>query len=486
MTKKLKTKSIFPSPYQHREQFSEDKLAELAASIERDGLLQHVTVRPVGDRYELIAGERRWRAVGLIGSEDILARVMDVDDLTARRLCAAENLQREDLSQIEEVDAVIEMVDAEFIEDDEYRNMPKTNDPKTRVAKLLGRLHTRKINDDEKLTDSAKAFSNKFITKVERVFANLPKPMDWHSFYQNDLPLAIKLAPEVRSWAIKSKLNKSQTKALDKLPDKAKEQVKEREDGELVVSTLMDGDVPLAEMSAREISRHGRLANLEKRHEDMTLESVSAVRDRQPTVELADALEWLNRQDQCDLLLTDPPYSTDVDDINEFAKSWLPLALSKVKSTGRAYVCVGAYPEELHAYTSVAMPTQILVWTYRNTLGPSPKMGYKLNWQAILYYAMPDAPPLDCPVMVEQFSVQDINAPDGRLGDRYHAWQKPDELGKRFVNHSTNRGDLVLDPFCCTGAFLLAAGRVGRVAKGCDISDENLRIAKSRGCNYDC
>lgn len=58
----------------------------------------------------------------------------------------------------------------------------------------------------------------------------------------------------------------------------------------------------------------------------------------QPTIERADAIEWLDRQEPCDLLLTDPPYSTDVGDIAEFAKSWLPLALSKVKPTGRAFI----------------------------------------------------------------------------------------------------------------------------------------------------
>lgn len=207
--------------------------------------------------------------------------------------------------------------------------------------------------------------------------------------------------------------------------------------------------------------------------------------DSKPIVECADALEWLDRQEQADLLLTDPPYMTDVEDIAEFAKSWLPLALAKVKPTGRAYVCVGAYPQELAAYMSVWMPTQVLVWTYRNTLGPSPASQYKQNWQAILYYAMPGAPPLDCQSLIEQFSVQDINAPDGRLGDRYHAWQKPLELAERFVRHSTKTGDTIIDPFCCTGSFLLAAAKLGREAKGCDNNPEVLKIAIERGCCYE-
>jgi len=206
-----------------------------------------------------------------------------------------------------------------------------------------------------------------------------------------------------------------------------------------------------------------------------------------PLVVLASWEDWLPQQKECDLLLTDPPYSTDVDDIASFAESWLPLALSRVKETGRAYVCVGAYPHELRAYLNVSVPShlqlsQILVWSYKNTLGPSPVHDYKQNWQAILYFVGRNAPKLDCPVMNEQFSAQEINAPDGRQGNRYHAWQKPDELGERLIRHSTRPGDTVLDCFAGTGTFLLAAHRLGRIAHGCDSSEAMLHIAERRGC----
>jgi hypothetical protein len=159
----------------------------------------------------------------------------------------------------------------------------------------------------------------------------------------------------------------------------------------------------------------------ERRHEH----EASTAATGTALVSFADWREWLPDQDECDLLLTDPPYSTDLADVYSFANSWLPEALKKVRATGRAYVCIGAYPEELHAYLSVPCSeltlANVLVWTYRNTLGPSPTHDYKLNWQAILYYRGPDAPPLDSPKMTEQFTVQDINAPDGRQGDRWHA-----------------------------------------------------------------
>lgn len=206
------------------------------------------------------------------------------------------------------------------------------------------------------------------------------------------------------------------------------------------------------------------------------------------TITLAECTAWIKTQPQCDLLLTDPPYSTDIADIEAFACSWLPVALAKVKPTGRAYVFIGPYPNEMLAYLTVAKSItnmtleNILVWTYRNTLGPTPKHKYKNNWQACLYFIGKNAPPLDCPEMIEQFSVQDISAPDGRQGDRYHEWQKPMEIAERFIRHSTTPGSLVLDPFAGTGTHLLAAAKLGRVAHGCDLDQKMIAIATSRGC----
>jgi len=205
-------------------------------------------------------------------------------------------------------------------------------------------------------------------------------------------------------------------------------------------------------------------------------------------ITLAECTSWLKTQPQCDLLLTDPPYSTDIADIEAFACSWLPVALAKVKPTGRAYVFIGPYPNEMLAYLTVAKSItnmtleNILVWTYRNTLGPTPKHKYKNNWQACLYFIGKNAPPLDCPEMIEQFSVQDISAPDGRQGDRYHEWQKPMEIAERFIRHSTRPWSLVLDPFAGTGTHLLAAAKLGRVAHGCDLDQKMIAIATSRGC----
>jgi DNA modification methylase len=239
----------------------------------------------------------------------------------------------------------------------------------------------------------------------------------------------------------------------------------------------------ITEVGAVRIAKHRERERAKKEQ----AVKVAAVLEEKANVTLAPWDEWLPAQPICDLLITDPPYSTDVEDVFGFAESWLPIALEKVKPSGRAYVCIGAYPDELLAYLSVKAPehltlTNVLVWTYRNTLGPKPSHDYKLNWQAILYYRGTEAPPLDCPEMVEQFSVQDINAPDGRRGDRWHAWQKPDLLAERLIRHSTKPGDHVIDPFAGTGTFVLTAAKLGRSAAGCDISEDNLAIAAERGC----
>ena len=100
--RELPVASVLPNPYQPRTHMDEAALAELTASIEASGLLQPVVVRPRNGRYELIAGERRWRAVQRLGWTKIPAVVKDVDDQTLLTLALIENLQRNDLSAIDE------------------------------------------------------------------------------------------------------------------------------------------------------------------------------------------------------------------------------------------------------------------------------------------------------------------------------------------------------------------------------------------------
>lgn len=103
---------IGANPYQPRKEFREEELADLEASLKASGLLQPITVRPIGgDRYELIAGERRYRAATRLGWNEISAIVREVDDRTLLTLAIVENLQRVDLNPLEEAEGYRRLID---------------------------------------------------------------------------------------------------------------------------------------------------------------------------------------------------------------------------------------------------------------------------------------------------------------------------------------------------------------------------------------
>jgi len=93
---------VTPSPFQPRRSFDEAKIEELAVSIRNQGIIQPLVVRRKDDRYELIAGERRWRAAMRAGLNEVPVVVRDASDHEALQLALVENLQREDLNAIEE------------------------------------------------------------------------------------------------------------------------------------------------------------------------------------------------------------------------------------------------------------------------------------------------------------------------------------------------------------------------------------------------
>ena len=103
--KQIAMESIEPNPYQPRITFDEDSLQELAASIEEKGVLQPITVREKGERFELVAGERRWRAARMAGLKEIPALVRKLSDREIMEIALIENLQRQDLNPIEEAQA---------------------------------------------------------------------------------------------------------------------------------------------------------------------------------------------------------------------------------------------------------------------------------------------------------------------------------------------------------------------------------------------
>jgi ParB family transcriptional regulator, chromosome partitioning protein len=102
---------ILPNPAQPRLSYDEESLTELADSIREHGVLQPILVRPSGAQFELIAGERRWRASRMAERETIPAIVVDFDEVTALEVSIIENLQREDVSPLEEAAMFRKMTD---------------------------------------------------------------------------------------------------------------------------------------------------------------------------------------------------------------------------------------------------------------------------------------------------------------------------------------------------------------------------------------
>ena len=208
-------KKIDPCPYQHRKYF---------ASILRDGLIEPIIVRPQKKgRFQLIAGERRFRAIkDYTDMTNIQAKIAVVDDLQARRISAVENLLREDLSAIESIESTIEIIDVEMGKEPEYLTVGKT--PLERVHKLLSKLDSIRVSKDRgsMVSKEAELLFNKFVKQVEMVFKNLPKPLKWQSFLIHDLILLTDIPSMVQEASVKHGLNKAQIKALARLEQEQK------------------------------------------------------------------------------------------------------------------------------------------------------------------------------------------------------------------------------------------------------------------------
>lgn len=102
---------VRPNPYQPRSHFDEETLASLAESIREVGVLQPILIRPVEGGYELVAGERRWRAARRVGLQTIPAMVRDTDDASALEHALVENLHRSDLNVLEEAAAYQQLIE---------------------------------------------------------------------------------------------------------------------------------------------------------------------------------------------------------------------------------------------------------------------------------------------------------------------------------------------------------------------------------------
>ena len=149
--------SIHPNPYQPRATFDEESIAELAQSIQQVGLLQPLLVRKVDDGYELVAGERRLRAVTSLGMEKVACIVQqDIEDESSAMMALIENLQREDLHYLEEAQCYQKLLETYGLTQEELANRLGKSQ-----SSIANKLRLLKLSDEVKAAMTEKRLSDR-------------------------------------------------------------------------------------------------------------------------------------------------------------------------------------------------------------------------------------------------------------------------------------------------------------------------------------
>ncbi len=261
----IATDLIRSSPYQPRRSFN--GIQSLAENIHDHCLIHPILLRPMGDYFELVSGERRLQAVrDILRWENIAAVVRPLSDLQAQIVCLSENLQRDDLTKIEEIESIARWIDARMREDEGYlpwlqqmygdrKGGPRLKldlaDPIDRTAFFLALRESDKRNGTEKVTSNIAG-------NLDSALADLNRNVDWISYASHDLPIIRDLPEIIWKAATEEKLNKAQVKALkDAYVVNPTEVEKVLKEGKAEIFNKDTGgieEVPLRELSAREIS----------------------------------------------------------------------------------------------------------------------------------------------------------------------------------------------------------------------------------------
>lgn len=186
---------------QPRRYFDPQKLAELAASIAEHGILEPLLVRPIDhSSYELVAGERRYRAAQQVGLTEVPVIIRDINEQEAFQIALVENLQREDLNPLEETEGILQLLSL------------KLQKPETEVVSLLHRMQ-----DEMKGKVPHNVMGNSEVTVVKQVFESISR-MEWQSFVSNRLPL-LKLPPELLQALRQGKIAYTKAQAITRVKD---------------------------------------------------------------------------------------------------------------------------------------------------------------------------------------------------------------------------------------------------------------------------
>lgn len=196
----VKIAQVEPSRKQPRKQFDEDALLELAESIKQFGVLQPLLVQKKDDYYEIIAGERRWRASKLAGIKDIPVIVKEFSEQEAVEISLIENIQRENLNPIDEATSISNIIKLRGYTQDEFAN--KFGKSRTYVTNILGLLklpdEVKKLVEKRNLTMShARVLSkmddeNKVIDLAKKVITDNLSVHDLEKLSQEEKNVKIK------------------------------------------------------------------------------------------------------------------------------------------------------------------------------------------------------------------------------------------------------------------------------------------------------
>ncbi len=140
---KININKVIPNIYQPRKYFNEETIEELSQSIKQYGIIQPLTVRKIGDIFELVAGERRLRAAKLAKLETVPCNIIDITDSESAQIALLENLQREDLNYIDEAEAYYNLInDHSFTQDELAKRMGK------KQSTIANKLRLLKLSSD--------------------------------------------------------------------------------------------------------------------------------------------------------------------------------------------------------------------------------------------------------------------------------------------------------------------------------------------------
>jgi len=199
------------SPFQPRQTMTDEGLQELADSIRSQGLIQPIVVRKIADRYELIAGERRWRAAQIAGLQDIPAVIKQADDQAAAAMALIENLQRENLNPVEEAVAIANLI-AQF------------NWTHQEVAEVLGKARATVSNSLRllELADSARQLVNDRLLSMGHARALLSLPLEQQNTIAKEIvakQLSVRQTEQVVKKLLAQGGKKTKPSALEKDPN---------------------------------------------------------------------------------------------------------------------------------------------------------------------------------------------------------------------------------------------------------------------------